>query len=273
MSGPGDEDLYCMTVSQGDQVVITLDGPDSGADFDLYFKFGAPPTVNNFDARGYTPFADEVAALESLSSGTLYIMVVSYSGSGSYSLDAQVSAGPQGCVVLSNQVAQEGTLYSDFDDELYCFDVSAGDQIRVDLSGPSGTDFDLYLKYGSGPTLYSYDVASTSTGSAETINYTALSGGTVYILVTSYSGSGNFTITATRTGREMAILKSSTGEVVIVKGSIIDRQSARTIQPNNFCIDVKNFQKYCYSSSSGTNQISYIPGGYFIFIIQHSLSD
>jgi len=199
-------------------------------------------------------------------------MVASYSDSGSYSLDVQVSATPPGCIMLSSEVAQEGTLYFDFDDELYCFDVSNGDQITVNLSGSGGADFDLYLKYGSAPTFYSYDVASTSAGSEETINYTALSSGEVYILVISYSGSGNYTIAVTKTGSEIRLSKSLTGEVLIVKGSITDHQSARRIQPNNFCIDVKNFQKYCYNASSSFNQISYIPGGYFMFIIEQSLN-
>lgn len=57
-------------------------GPD-GSDFDLYIKWNSPPTTSNYDARGYSTWAQEIAG-PAPGSGTLYFMVRSYSGSGEY---------------------------------------------------------------------------------------------------------------------------------------------------------------------------------------------
>ncbi|GGM13825.1 S8 family peptidase [Deinococcus aerophilus] len=72
----------------------------------------------------------------------------------------------------------------------------AGGTIKGVLSGPSGTDFDLYLQKQSGSSWT--DVASsTGSGSNETVTYTAGSG-TYRWEVYSYQGSGSFTLTETR---------------------------------------------------------------------------
>ena len=63
----------------------------------------------------------------------------------------------------------------------------------IQLSGPAGTDFDLYLyKYsGSAWTKVASSEGSTST---ESINY-AGTAGYYYVQVKSYSGSGNYSVT------------------------------------------------------------------------------
>lgn len=72
----------------------------------------------------------------------------------------------------------------------------AGGSIRGVLSGPSGTDFDLYLQKQSGSSWV--DVASSlGSGSNETVSYNAGSG-TYRWEVYSYRGSGSFTLTETR---------------------------------------------------------------------------
>lgn len=72
----------------------------------------------------------------------------------------------------------------------------AGGTLKGDLSGPSGTDFDLYLQTFSGGTWV--DVAASETpANTEAINYAAASG-TYRWQVYSYSGSGNYTLTETK---------------------------------------------------------------------------
>jgi hypothetical protein len=55
------------------------------ADFDLYGKLGAAPTTSVYDWRGYTSGGEEVTTANP-GAGTWYIMVVSYSGTGAYTL-------------------------------------------------------------------------------------------------------------------------------------------------------------------------------------------
>ncbi|UBV42944.1 S8 family peptidase [Deinococcus taeanensis] len=72
----------------------------------------------------------------------------------------------------------------------------AGGTLKGNLSGPSGTDFDLYLQKYNGSSWV--DVASSTSGtSTEAINYAATSG-TYRWEVYGYSGSGSYTLTETK---------------------------------------------------------------------------
>lgn len=62
------------------------------ADFDLYGRLGAAPTTSTYDWRGYTSGGEEVT-FNSPGAGTWYIMVRSYSGSGSYGLTVTITYG------------------------------------------------------------------------------------------------------------------------------------------------------------------------------------
>jgi len=277
LDGPGDAELYCLAVAEGDQVLIMLNGPNTGADFDLYLKFGSPPTSSDYDARGYTPFSDEMAALSNLAGGWLYVWVVSYSGGGEYSLEAQITPTRTDCVQLTEGVPwhDTDTIYSTYDEKLYCFDINAAEEITVTLNGPqSGEDFDLYLKFGSPPTLDDYDMASTSSASQEQISgFTSPSAGPLYIMVWSYLGSGEYNIQVTlQVNQQMSelITKSSQtpSDTLFVKGRIVDKLTSQGIQPNTFCITIKDVDKLCYNSAPNvTSQISFVPGGYFLFEI------
>ena len=83
MGQTGSERMYRVTV--GPQLSVRLEGPD-GEDFDLYVKRGAPPTLEDYDRRGYTNSANEAVSLDVSEAGDYYIMVRSYRGSGDYRL-------------------------------------------------------------------------------------------------------------------------------------------------------------------------------------------
>ncbi|UBV43224.1 carboxypeptidase [Deinococcus taeanensis] len=72
----------------------------------------------------------------------------------------------------------------------------AGGTLQGNLSGPSGTDFDLYLQKYNGSS-WAQVAASEGSSSAEAINYAATSG-TYRWRVYGYSGSGSYTLTETR---------------------------------------------------------------------------
>ncbi|ALW88074.1 S8 family peptidase [Deinococcus actinosclerus] len=72
----------------------------------------------------------------------------------------------------------------------------AGGTLKATLSGPSGTDFDLYLQKYNGSTWA--DVAASESGtSSESVNYAAASG-TYRWEVYAYSGTGSYTLTETK---------------------------------------------------------------------------
>ena len=69
---------------------------------------------------------------------------------------------------------------------------AAGGSFKLNLTGPSAADFDLYLYKWNGS---SFVVVAKSEGanSTEAISYTG-GAGYYYIKVYAYSGSGNFTL-------------------------------------------------------------------------------
>ncbi|MEM4292870.1 MAG: pre-peptidase C-terminal domain-containing protein, partial [Thermoplasmata archaeon] len=174
---------------------VVLDGPN-GADFDLYVKKGALPTISSYDARGYTNSADEQVSISN-PAGTYYIMVNRYSGSGSYTITATVEGGgSEGVPELVLGQTYSDRLSATGEKKYYKTVVSAPDTLIIELRGGSGKDFDLYAKKGAKPTQTDYDRFAHSSTADETITYQNALPGTYYIMVRSYSGSGNFTLKA-----------------------------------------------------------------------------
>jgi serine protease len=90
--------------------------------------------------------------------------------------------------------------YADSDCWTWAWEYSNPSQVVIELDGPSSADFDLYANDGTGscPTTSSYDYRSWSTDSQESITIDNPDTSTdLYMLVDSYSGSGNYTLTIT----------------------------------------------------------------------------
>ncbi|MEW5760920.1 MAG: pre-peptidase C-terminal domain-containing protein, partial [Candidatus Thermoplasmatota archaeon] len=190
-----EEKHYKVSVNSGTKLIIKLDGPNSGADFDLYVKKGSKPTTSSYDFRGYTSSADEEVVIDN-PSGTYYIMVHGYSGSGTYTLVAKLGTESTDITTLTLGTPISGSLSSSTDKLYYKVNVNSGNKLTIKLDGPSsGADFDLYVKKGSKPTTSSYDARGYTSSADETITINDPSG-TYYIMVHRYSGSGTFTLLA-----------------------------------------------------------------------------
>ena len=72
---------YSVSVPAPSIVTVVMAGNEN-ADFDLYAKWNSPPTTSSYDARGYSSTSLEYFPIEG--SGTLYILVRPYSGSGNW---------------------------------------------------------------------------------------------------------------------------------------------------------------------------------------------
>ncbi|MFM9880060.1 MAG: CehA/McbA family metallohydrolase [Burkholderiaceae bacterium] len=87
---------------------------------------------------------------------------------------------------VTTQTTLSGFMGSATDIDYYRITLAANRRLRIDMTGPSGTDYDLYVTNSSGTALASAE-SSTST---ELLNFTnGTSSATVYIKVISYSGS------------------------------------------------------------------------------------
>lgn len=90
--------------------------------------------------------------------------------------------------------------YQDSNCWSWSWEFSDPSQIVVELSGPSSADFDLFINEGTGncPSTSSYTHNSWGTDSQETITIDAPDTSTeLHILVDSYSGSGEYTLSIT----------------------------------------------------------------------------
>ena len=215
LSGTGDADYYKIEVPAGaTELKIVTDGP-STADFDLYAKYGARPTTSSYDYRAYTSSSDETITISNPTEGWWYIMVNSYSGSGSYTITATVTTPSQTEVIeLTSGQPYTESLSATGDYDYYKILVPSGaSELQIVTDGPSTADFDLYAKYGNLPTTSSYDYRAYTTSSDETITISNPSEGWWYIMVNSYSGSGSYTITAT--------VQSTTGDGVVNRYAVV----------------------------------------------------
>ena len=82
----GDTDEYVFEVPQ--TLAISIDGPGD-ADFDLYVRKDAPPTVSEFDFRAFTASSAERILVPVEQGSRYFVMVRSFSGSGEYELKVE----------------------------------------------------------------------------------------------------------------------------------------------------------------------------------------
>ena len=110
-----------------------------------------------------------------------------YTGTGS------VTPPPSGGTTYTGSLSARGA--SSYQPSTTGFSYGGG-TVKGALSGPSGTDFDLYLQKLSG-TTWSTVASSLGSSSSETVNYAAASG-TYRWRVYSYSGTGSFSLSETK---------------------------------------------------------------------------
>jgi hypothetical protein len=89
LSAVGGQAVWTIAVGSGATQMYSVLTCGS-ADFDLYGKLGSEPTTSSYTWRGYTSGGEEVTYANP-GAGTWYIMVRSYSGTGSYSLTVTIT--------------------------------------------------------------------------------------------------------------------------------------------------------------------------------------
>jgi vibriolysin len=105
--------------------------------------------------------------------------------------------GGGGDTVLTSGRPVSGLSGASGSQAFFKIEVPAGQStLTVTITGGSG-DADLYTKFGSRPTLSSYDCRPYKTGNAEPCTYTAPAAGTYYVLLNGYSAYSGVTLTAT----------------------------------------------------------------------------
>ncbi|MDF1540955.1 MAG: caspase family protein, partial [Candidatus Thorarchaeota archaeon] len=168
------------------------------ADFDLYGRLGAAPTTSTYDWRGYTGGGEEVT-FNNPGAGTWYIMVRSYSGSGSYGLTVTLTYGSGGGDnILESGVTETSSLPALYATEMWTMEVGANCLSMYSVLTCGSADFDLYGRLGAAPTTSTYNWRGYTSGGEE-VTYNNPGAGTWYIMVRSYSGTGSYALTISLT--------------------------------------------------------------------------
>jgi len=90
----------------------------------------------------------------------------------------------------------EGNLKESADQKIY--KIAVTNTLNINLDGPEGADFDLYLKKGAPPTTQDYDKRAYTVKPDEIIAYLIEEPGDYYVMVKSYRGAGDFKLTVRR---------------------------------------------------------------------------
>ncbi len=199
LSATGDTEMWTIEVA-ADAVSMHSVLTCGTNDYDLYGRLGAEPTTSTYDWRGYTSGGEDVT-YDNPGQGTWYIMVRSYSGSGSYELTVTITydtGGGSGSNVLESGVPVTSSLSGTGDTEMWTIEVGANAISMHSVLTCGTNDYDLYGRLGAEPTTSTYDWRGYTTG-GEDVTYDNPGEGTWYIMVRSYSGSGSYELTVTIT--------------------------------------------------------------------------
>ncbi|MBI2213386.1 MAG: M4 family metallopeptidase [Acidobacteria bacterium] len=167
-------------------------------DADLYVKRGATPTSSSYDYRPYLSGNNETVTVTNPVAGDWYVGIYAYSTYSGVSLNGTYSGGttpPPTCTTYTGSFTGAGQSSYKPSSTGYVSSVS-GTHTGA-LTGPSGTDFDLYLQKKSTSGSWSNVKSSEGSTSTENISY-AGTAGTYRWRVYSYSGSGSFSLCTTK---------------------------------------------------------------------------
>ncbi len=177
-----------LDLGSGPVVAGITSGGDSGS---------CLPTDHSYDANvaHYASYIQGIAGtdLEATSCGPL------------------ASAGAAGTAVMSAQ----GTLSSIGTTRTHPFPVTAGvDVLRVTMNAvdDGNSDFDLYVKAGSPPTLADYDCRANGSNQYGACELAAPAGGVWYAMVHRFGGAGAYQVTATTFGGPAAVCGNAAWE-------------------------------------------------------------
>jgi Zn-dependent metalloprotease len=183
---------YKITVPSGQTSLAIVMSGGTG-DADMYVKRGSQPTSSTYDYRPYLNGNNESVNVSNPVAGDWYISLYAYSTFSSVSLKATYTGTvtPPACTSISGTLSGTGANYYTTS---YSSTVSGAHTGK--LTGPSGTDFDLYLQKYNGTSWASVAAGETST-STENVSYNGTSGSYRW-RVYAYSGSGSFTLCTTK---------------------------------------------------------------------------
>ena len=163
----------------------------------LYIKRESEPTTTSYLAKSDGASNLETIELSTPLAGTYYILMNAASAVNGASLVASYKVDRFTGNVLSSGVPVIGISLAKNATKTFKIDVPAGKtKLIFKLSGGTG-DGDIYAKFGTAPTITSFDAKSDGSTNAETITINAPRAGTYFLLMSAYAAVSGATLLAT----------------------------------------------------------------------------
>ncbi|MBL8298703.1 MAG: S8 family serine peptidase [Rhodanobacteraceae bacterium] len=188
---------YTMVVPAGATGLKFVTSGGTG-DADLYVKFGSAPTTTTYDCKSDGSTNAETCNIATAQAGTYHVLVRAYATFSGASLTGSYTTGGGGSA-LQNGVPRTGLSGALNATQTFTLAVPAGaTNLKFVLSGGTG-DADMYVKFGSAPTLSSYDCRPFLGGNNETCNITTAQAGTYYVMLNGYAAYSGASLTGSFT--------------------------------------------------------------------------
>ncbi|MBL8297399.1 MAG: pre-peptidase C-terminal domain-containing protein [Rhodanobacteraceae bacterium] len=189
---------YTMVVPAGATGLKFVTSGGTG-DADLYVKFGSAPTTTTYDCKSDGSTNAETCNIATAQAGTYHVLVRAYAAFSGLSLTGSYTTGGGGGSALQNGVPRTGLSGALNATQTFTLAVPAGaTNLKFVLSGGTG-DADMYVKFGSAPTLSSYDCRPFKGGNNETCNIATAQAGTYYVMLNGYAAYSGASLTGSFT--------------------------------------------------------------------------
>ena len=182
--------FWTMTVPSGaTNLVISISG--GTGDADLYVKFGSAPTLSVWDCRPYRAGNSESCTFAAPSAGTYHVMLHGYSAYSGVTLSGNYTPP---CTPASGTLSSGGEAFVPTSSGYTT--TTTGTHTGA-LTGPAGTDFDLYLQKWNG-TSWAVVAQGITSSNIENVSYANGTAGSYRWRVHAYSGSGSWSLCTTK---------------------------------------------------------------------------
>ncbi|MFP2928217.1 PPC domain-containing protein [Pyxidicoccus sp. 3LG] len=195
----GHQLLYTMSVpAEQNTVKFTTTGGTGNADMFVYFD-GTPTPANAHCASTQAGSVETCTVSGRPAAGTWYVLLSATASFSNVTLTGTYSStGTSTSPVRALNNGIPSTISSGVLGEWRTWTVpvptgQAG--LRVDVSGGTG-DVELFLRYGSAPTLTTHDCRSSNTGTTQSCQVSSSQAGTWYVMLRGYTAYTDVTLTA-----------------------------------------------------------------------------
>jgi|GEM_PF-382658 len=194
LSGAAGSEQFFQIEVPPEQVGLEIEISGGTGDADLYVRRTDVPTTTQYDYRPYLTGNDEIVSAKNPAAGTWHIMIKAKKAYADVTLTAGFSGGVPSLangVPVMNLAGQQGS------EAVYRINVPA-DQINLDIKLSGGTgDADLFVMFGSRPTMTEYDYRPFVVGNEESVTVDRPAAGAWYIVIRGYNVYANVVLTAT----------------------------------------------------------------------------